>query len=169
MEQLASEIGDRLKIKIEVFGFDSGEGLPTHSDYRDLPYVWRRGFYKMDVAGVRRRLKNARLVLGDVRETVPAFIHDGAFPPIGFVSIDLDYYSSTVSALRVFHGPDGNYLPRVLLHLDDIMSGDQQYSCEVMSANYWRFASLTKSATRHHRIRPIHGWKRESPASAAVG
>jgi hypothetical protein len=159
MEQLASEIGDRLKIKIEVFGFDSGEGLPTHSDYRDLPYIWRRGFYKMDVAGVRRRLKNAQLVLGDVRETVPAFVHEGAFPPIGFVSIDLDYYSSTVSALRVFQGPDGNYLPRVLLYLDDIMSGDQQYSCEDVG-ELLAIREFNESATRHHRIRPIHGWKR---------
>jgi hypothetical protein len=159
MEDIARDIRRMFKIHVQIIGFDSGEGLPAHGDYRDLPYVWRHGFYKMDVEAVRRRLPTAQLILGDVRETVPAFLQAGPVPPIGFVSIDLDYYSSTVAALRVFEGPDDKYLPRVLVHLDDIMSGDQQYSCEDVG-ELLAVREFNESATRQHRVRPIHGWKR---------
>jgi hypothetical protein len=37
-----------------------------------MPYLWEQGCYKMDIEALQRRLKRARLVLGDVRETVPA-------------------------------------------------------------------------------------------------
>src|SRR5215472_15330256 len=114
MEDLARQIRKEVGIQIELFGFDNGEGLPTHGDYRDLPYVWQRGFYKMDVATVRRRLPTAQLVLGDVGETVPKFIQSAGFPPIGFLSFDLDYYTSTVAAFRIFQGSDDQFLPRVL-------------------------------------------------------
>src|ERR1017187_8524876 len=143
MEDLARQIRKRCGVKLELFGFDSGEGLLGHGDYRDLPYVWRRGLYKMDVEAVRRRLPTARLILGDVGETVPKFLQSGGFPPIGFISFDLDYYTSTMSAFRIFQGPDSHYLPRVLSYFDDIMSGDQQYYSEDV-ANCSPFASSTK-------------------------
>jgi hypothetical protein len=159
MEDLAREIRKKFGLQIEILGFDSGEGLPPHGDYRDLPYVWRRGLYKMDVAVVRRRLPTAHLILGDVRETVPKFIEDAAFPPIGFIAFDLDYYTSTMAAFRIFQGPDSQYLPRVLSYFDDIMSGDQQYYCEDVG-ELLAIREFNETATRNHRIRPIHGWKR---------
>lgn len=158
MEQLAAEIRRTLGVQIQIVGFDSGEGLPTHSDYRDLPYVWQRGLYKMDVETVKRRLPTARLVLGDVRRTVPEFLAAGGFLPIGFIAFDLDYYTSTQSALHIFDGPDLHYLPRVLTYFDDIMSGDQQYYCEDVG-ELLAIREFNQAAT-NHRIRPIHGWKR---------
>jgi hypothetical protein len=159
MEEVAREISNKCKVQVEIFGFDSGTGLPSHEDYRDLPYVWRRGFYKMDVETVRSRLATARLILGDVRETVPSFLESGAFPPIGFISFDLDYYSSTAGALRIFEGTDTNYLPRVLTYFDDIMSGDQQYSCEDVG-ELLAIREFNETAIKHHRIRPLYGWRR---------
>ncbi len=158
MEHLAAEIRKALQVEILVCGFDSGEGLPSHGDYRDLPYVWQRGLYKMDVDAVRKRLPTARLILGDVSRTVPEFLSAGGFPPIGFVAFDLDYYTSTQSALRIFDGPDTNYLPRVLTYFDDIMSGDQQYYCEDVG-EMLAIREFNQCA-RNHRIRSIHGWKR---------
>lgn len=159
MEDLAREIRKELKFPIEIIGFDSGEGLPTHGDYRDLPYVWKRGLYKMDVEAVRRRLPTARLILGDVAETVPRFIQEGGFPPIGFIAFDLDYYTSTMAAFRVFQGGDEYYLPRVLCYFDDIMSADQMYFCDDVG-ELLAIREFNDAATRHHRIRPIHGWRR---------
>ena len=159
MEEIAREIRKKFSFQIEIFGFDSGEGLPGHGDYRDLPYVWRRGLYQMDVAAVRRRLPTAHLILGDVGETVPKFIQDAAFPPIGFIAFDLDYYTSTTAAFRIFQGPDSQYLPRVLSYFDDIMSGDQQYYCEDVG-ELLAIREFNETATRNHRVRPIHGWKR---------
>jgi hypothetical protein len=158
MERIAFELRSLLKIKIQIFGFDSGEGLPLHTDYRDLPYAWRRGLYKMDVDAVKRRLPTARLILGDVTTTVPQFLQAGGFPPIGFVSFDLDYYTSTRQAMQIFSGPDITCLPRVLTYFDDIMSGDQQYSCEDVG-ELLAIREFNQSA-KCHRIRPINGWKR---------
>lgn len=41
-------------------------------------------------------------------------------PPIGFVSFDLDLYSSTRDALQIFALPDKRMLWHVPLYLDDI-------------------------------------------------
>jgi hypothetical protein len=159
MERIAREIRKTLNIPVEIFGFDSGEGLPAERDYRDLPCVWKRGLYKMDVEAVRCRLPTAHLILGDVAETVPKFLQDTAFPPIGFISFDLDYYTSTIAAFRIFEGPDARYLPRVLTYFDDIMSGDQQYYCEDVG-ELLAIREFNATASRNHRIRPIHGWRR---------
>jgi hypothetical protein len=123
-------MGRANKIEVEVYGFDLGSGLPAPSDYRDLGYVWKRGAYEMeDPDGLRRRLKIARLLLGDVQDTVPQFVA-AQHAPVGFVSFDLDFYSSTKNAFHIFSGPDKGLLPRVFCYFDDIVSDGHQLHCE---------------------------------------
>jgi hypothetical protein len=167
MEKLASEVQALLGVNIQVFGFDSGQGLPAHEDYRDLPYVWQRGFYSMKVEAVHGRLQTARLILGDVQETVPNFLKEGGFAPIGFISFDLDYYTSTKAALRIFDGSDDSYLPRILTYFDDILSSDQQYHCEDVG-ELLAIREFNESPERH-RIRPINGWTGNLPLQSAWG
>src|SRR5579885_3214170 len=76
LEAIAAEVSRALGVNIAVYGFDSGEGMPAPMDYRDLPYVWEQGFYKMDAAALKAALKQATLILGDVADTVPAFLQD---------------------------------------------------------------------------------------------
>ena len=64
------------------------------------------------------------LCLGDIRYTVPTFVEKFVPAPIGFVAVDLDYYSSTVDALKVFDLPESYMLPRVLCYFDDIVGED---------------------------------------------
>jgi hypothetical protein len=59
LESIAGEIADYFGIRISVFGFDSGVGMPDAADYRDLPYVWRKGFYKMNQYQLKERLSPA--------------------------------------------------------------------------------------------------------------
>src|SRR6267143_6643365 len=40
LEGHARAIHSRLGIKIDVFGFDMGSGLPEPRGYQDMPYVW---------------------------------------------------------------------------------------------------------------------------------
>lgn len=129
LEQYALEIGRAHGIEVEVYGFDLGSGLPAPSDYRDLGYVWKRGAYKMDADSLRKRLNVAQLLLGDVKETVPQFLalHHA---PIGFISFDLDFYSSTRNAFRIFDCPDEHVLPRIFCFFDDIVSDGHQLHCE---------------------------------------
>ena len=98
-------------------------------DYRDLPYHWQGGFDDMDVPALRARLNNASLVLGPVAETLPAYIKEASHDaPIGMISFDLDYYSSTVEAFGIFDLPDGAILPRVMCYMDDIAGMTECYS-----------------------------------------
>jgi hypothetical protein len=130
LERYALEIGKAYGIEVEVYGFDLGSGLPAPSDYRDLGYVWKRGAYKMgDPDSLRKRLKIARLLLGDVEETVPQFLA-AHHAPVGFISFDLDFYSSTMNAFRIFSCPDEHLLPRIFCYFDDIVSDGHQLHCE---------------------------------------
>jgi len=122
LEQASIEIERELGVGIDVVGFDSGEGMPPPVDYRDLPHVWDAGFYKMDVGQLRARLQRAQLVLGDVAETTREWLQANERAPIGFVSFDLDYYSSTKAAFELLEGHEGTRLPRVHCYFDDIVS-----------------------------------------------
>jgi hypothetical protein len=120
LEQLAAEAEAASGVAIDVYGFDTGTGLTKPQDYRDLPQLWFEGDYVMDVPRLKARLHKAQLVLGPVAETVPKFLA-GKPAPIGFVSFDLDLYSSTMDAFRLFDGADEVLLPRVVCYFDDIV------------------------------------------------
>ena len=45
LENVAIEIEKKIGIDINVYGFDTGQGMPESLDYRDLPYVWKKGFF----------------------------------------------------------------------------------------------------------------------------
>lgn len=128
LERYAAELGAHAGIEVEVYGFDLGQGLPPPSDYRDLAYVWKRGAYQMDVEALKKRLRSAKLLLGDVRETIAEFL-PSEHAPVGFISFELDYYSSTIGAFRLFTAGDRVVLPRVICYFDDIVSDGHQLHC----------------------------------------
>jgi hypothetical protein len=121
LERLAKKAEEELKIQVDVYGFDMGSGLPTPQDYRDLPYHWQGGFYQMDEKALRQRLTRAKLVLGDVADTIKTFFDKYNPAPIGFVSVDLDYYSSTAAALTMFNASSNYLLPRIFCFFDDVV------------------------------------------------
>jgi len=130
MQNIAKQVEALEGIAFEIYGFDMGSGLPSPKDYRDLPYLWKAGFYQMDARRLRSKLdKNSELVLGDVRRTVPAFLKR-KFAPIGFVSIDLDFYTSTKHALNIFSAKHNQLLPRTFCYFDDVVGGEDDYHCE---------------------------------------
>jgi hypothetical protein len=124
LEDVARLASRAYGVRIDVYGFDRAVGLPNSSDFRDLPYTWEEGFFAMDVVELQSKLREARLVLGDISDTVPTFIEEFDPAPIGFVAVDLDYYSSTVDALKIFNLPESYMLPRVLCYFDDIVGED---------------------------------------------
>jgi hypothetical protein len=78
MEAEAATLEAESGVKIRVYGFDAGSGLPDFI-----------GDHRSEL--LRQRLsESTTLILGDGRETVPSFfqIHDP--PPIGFVAFDLE-------------------------------------------------------------------------------
>jgi len=122
LEEYAQLVSKEFDIGINIVGFDSGHGLPKPTDYRDLPYLWAEGDFVMDENLLRSRLHFAELVLGDVKDTVTDWISSrGTTSPIGFISFDLDLWSSTVSALNIFRDDPSLCLPRVWCYFDDVV------------------------------------------------
>jgi hypothetical protein len=120
LERISDAIGAELGIAISVVGFDSGSGQPKPLDYRDLPYLWDEGYYAMDEPALRARLQRARLVMGNIANTIDAFVREQP-DPLAFISFDLDYYSSTTAAFRIFSGSAATRLPRVYCYFDDVL------------------------------------------------
>ncbi|MGA3224409.1 MAG: hypothetical protein ABSC65_11655 [Acidobacteriaceae bacterium] len=110
-------------IDFQIIGFDSGVGMPPPRDHRDHPEVFSEGSFPLiDRSALMRALPhNAKLILGDIQETLPDFMAGlSASSPVGFVVIDVDYYWSAKECLKVFLGEADNYLPWTLVYLDDI-------------------------------------------------
>lgn len=119
LEYHAHEVERTLGVAVEVYGFDTGEGLPEPVDYRDLPYHWKKGFFRMDVEALQRQLKHARLILGNVSETSQDFFSRYDPAPVGAIVHDMDFYSSTAAALEMLAVDPNRYLPRVFCYFDD--------------------------------------------------
>jgi hypothetical protein len=123
MALISEKVSKLTGVDIRVFGFDTGQGLPSPVDYRDHPELYSSGDYKMDVAKLKSKLSaNTTLVLGPICETMAGFlstIEEEGYA-IGYVVIDVDYYSSTCDALRIFEGDADLYLPLVQMYLDDV-------------------------------------------------
>lgn len=121
LQDIAEFVEQATRVKIEVIGFDSGAGMPeVPLDYRDHTDWWIPQDYPMNTSSLKASLKpRTRLVLGPVAASVRSFV-DQNDVPIGFVSFDLDYYSSTMDALPVIAGPNRKMLRRTPLYFDDI-------------------------------------------------
>jgi hypothetical protein len=109
-------------IEFRIAGFDTGKGMPAPQSFRDHPEIYQQGDFPMDEAKLRCELpQNAELLIGELRETIPAFLRTvQAEAPIGYAVVDVDYYSSSRDALGLFDGQPEQYLPRTLLYLDDV-------------------------------------------------
>jgi hypothetical protein len=121
LEECARQATELSGVAIDVVGFDTGTGLPKPTDYRDLPQLWAEGDFAMDADALRGRLHGAQLLLGPVADTVGGFV-EGRPAPIGFISFDMDMYSSTVDAFTVFERSLDILMPRVVCYFDDIIA-----------------------------------------------
>jgi|TARA_B100001093_G_scaffold47254_1_gene40148 hypothetical protein len=129
LENLAARIEKELNIKVEIYGFDTGEGLIKPEDYRDLPYFFEGGMYKMDINKLQQRTNRSKLIIGDVKNTVKNFFTDYKPAKIAAIFNDLDYYSSTINSFNFFKSDVENFLPRVFCYFDDVVgSAEEMYS-----------------------------------------
>lgn len=137
MAYIAERVTSVTGVRFNVYGFDTGRGMPPAGDYRDHPDIYSGGDFPMDLAALQERLpQNTALVLGDVAETLPAFLADlSEDAPIGYIEFDLDYYHSTRDALAVLTDANpSKYLPIVIAYLDDIYDDLHNRWCGVLLA-----------------------------------
>ncbi len=157
MERYAEAIEREVGVGFQVWGFDTGSGMPRTDDPRDMLYVWQPGFFAMDAAGLKKKLRRAELVLGDVGATVPGFVEQQSPAPIGFIAFDLDYYSSTRDAFRLFDAADRWFLPRVFCYFDDVIGDDaelhSEFSGELLAIDAFNRAHENTKIGRLHLLR----------------
>lgn len=157
LERAAATATELSGTDIEVIGFDTGTGMPAPADLRDMPWLLQQSYFAMDEAALRARLTSAELVLGDVGETLPEWA-SSEHPPIGFISFDLDYYSSTARALRVLAGDAGGLLPRIPCYFDDLFGfGWSEFSGARAAIDEFN------AAHEQRKVAKIHGLRFELP------
>lgn len=155
LEKVAGRVAEALDIQIDVHGFDSGVGLPKPVDHRDLPQLFSEGFFPMDVAQLQERLTTAKISLGLLENTLPEFLASNP-APIGFVSFDVDLYTSTVHALRLFEAGDPCLLPRVYCYFDDILGFSySDFTGELLAISEFNTAHEMRKVSKINGMRYI--------------
>lgn len=125
LSELAAQVSQETGIKIRLAGFDTGSGMPLSTDYRDHPEKYREGDFPMvDYHKLKEELgDNVELVIGNIDQTVDDFRSILSQEcPVGFVAIDVDTYTSSKAALRLFSGDPDLYLPMTWCYFDDCSS-----------------------------------------------
>ena len=82
--------------------------------------------------------------------------------PLGFISMDVDFYSSTVDALRILTRADVRRLSRVAMYFDDVSAHyNHRFGGELLAIEEFNEASS------HVKIDPWRGASRRAPLSEA--
>jgi hypothetical protein len=156
LERYADQVALELGITIQVYGFDTGKGLPPPNDYRDLQYHWQPGFFRMDEEALRSRLRHAQLIIGDIRDTANTFFDACKPAPIAAVMHDLDFYSSTRVALEMFNVDERYRLPRIFCYFDDIIGGETElyndFTGERLAIREFNESGTKKLSPAYHLI-----------------
>jgi hypothetical protein len=173
LERYAEEVERHydFALKIDVYGFDSGEGLPAETDYRDIPSVFRKGFYKMNRKKLDEKCCKAQLVIGDFDDTLPALSKAETSPfaesPIAVMLIDCDYYSSTVPILKFLESSDELFLPRIYMYFDDLTTNElsvSEWQGENLAIKEFNERSkLTKISPEAAEMNNVSPWVKPSP------
>jgi hypothetical protein len=102
------------------------------------------------------------------RDDLPAFIRREDLAPVGFIAFDVDYYSSTLAALKVLEAPMAKLLPRVVCYMDDIV-GDVDTACnhytgtlaaiDTFNQRHGDIKAERVAGLRHHWGNIPHPWR----------
>ncbi len=157
LEYTAAAVEARTGVKINVYGFDTGTGLPKPTDHRDQPNMWFEGQLPMNKDVLNAQLRRASLRLGLVRDTATMFVAED-IAPIAFISFDLDLYSSTRDAFTVLDSSCEKLLPRVITYFDDILGHTyNDFAGERLSISEFN------RDHEHRKLSPIYGLRNFVP------
>lgn len=120
LERYKKKIEKITGVKINIFGFDYGEGLPISNNKFDLPFFWSGGDYKVDKEKLKKKT-NSKIFFGGINKTFQLFIETNPHT-ISAIFFDLDYYTSTKSFLDQIEKNKDFFSPRVYCYFDDVFS-----------------------------------------------
>ena len=122
IENYINDIKKLIDIDFSVYGFELGSGhIKEETDPRNRLYELSGGDYAFKKEENIKKLKFSRLILGDVKETVPKFLEEKHLDnaPLGFVIFDLGFYTSAKDALNLLKSKSKRYLPRTIIYSDN--------------------------------------------------
>lgn len=136
LEKYKKKIEQLTNVKITIFGFDTGEGLPKTNNKFDLPYYWSEGDFKINKEKIQNKVK-CKIYYGNIANTFKKFIETKP-EIISAIFLDMDYYTSTKNFLDLISSYKDNFAPRVYLYFDDIFSTNHhinEFNGELLAIN----------------------------------
>lgn len=134
LEKIVKNFERKFKISISIYGFDTFSGMPKSNNPLDHLHSWAEGDFESSIELVKKKLSFSKLIIGNVGQSISIknFI-DNNISNIGMIIFDLDYYTSTNSAFKIFDDEFLKYcLPRVGLFFDNLHSATE-FSGEYLS------------------------------------
>jgi len=120
LENYKKNIENAFNMKISVFGFDTGTGMPNSNLKEDALFNWKQGDYKVNKENLKRKV-TSKIYYGLADKTIEDFIKDNP-PHVCAIFFDMDYYSSTYNFLNNISKIKNLLIPRVLCYFDDIFT-----------------------------------------------
>lgn len=159
MAYLASRLSKIYNIDYQIIGFDSGEGMPDPIDYRDHPELYRKGdFPPLRLKDTKLPL-NTRIIYGKIKETLSEFNQEisNKDSRIAFVSIDVDYYSSSKNCFEIFKLGSENFLSKVTMYFDDINKPEHNIYCgELLAIKEFNEQTIKRKICK---MRQLRNWR----------
>ena len=148
LQYLTKRVESYTGVFFEIHGFDYGIGMPPSKDVRDCLYLWKEGEYPMDREKLETSLlSSTQLHIGDVADTLHRACNMSE-SPIGVIIFDVDYYTSTKSALDILRLlPSKALLPRTITYFDDFLF-TSDYSGELLAINEFNETSRDRKISR---------------------
>ncbi len=130
LQSIADRLSKIYNLDYEVIGFDTGKGMPKALDYRDHPEKYKVGDFPPLKLSEKNLPKKTKIFYGDIKNTVHLIKNELIENSVvGFISIDVDYYSSTISCLESLKFESFSYLPSTIIYFDDVNNPDHNEFC----------------------------------------
>tara|TARA_B100001057_G_scaffold499059_1_gene608224 strand:- start:15886 stop:16713 length:828 start_codon:yes stop_codon:yes gene_type:complete len=118
LEKYKTKIQKIYNIKIKIFGFDYGEGLPNSENTFDLKYAIGEGDYKIDKNKLSEKV-GTKIFFGDAKDSLDEFVRCNPKNIMG-IFFDMDFYTSTKNFLDQLPKFEKFLTPRVYCYFDDV-------------------------------------------------
>ena len=153
LEKYARILSKKYNITIDIYGFDMGnKGLPNPKDYKDLPHIWKKGFYSMNEKELKEKLFLTKLIIGDIKKTISNFFIKYKPSPISCIFFDLDFYSSTKESFKIFNTNEKYFLPRAICYFDDIQHYVNKYNGPLLAINEFNDEHENQKIAQDHGV-----------------
>ena len=155
LAQISKKLSVELKVDYEIIGFDTGKGMPKPLDYRDHPEKYGYGDFPTLGLNPEKLPQKTRLIIGEIDASLSEYkekLNEDSL--IAFVSIDVDYYSSTRDCMNLFSGLQSLYLPKVVIYLDDVNNIDHnQYCGELLAISEYNNEDFPRKICKMTQLR----------------